>query len=108
LTDFVSRADFFFKDKVVLDESAQETLQTNEYKEGFQAIAQKLQTLENFQEAMIETTIRETLAEKNLKTKDYIKPLRAVLTGKTVGASLFRTVELIGKEKTIERLQSAI
>ena len=39
----------------------------------------------------------------NLKLKDVIHPLRLMITGKSVGAGMFETMEILGQEKCIER-----
>jgi len=43
-----------------------------------------------------------------LKAKELIHPLRYVLTGKTVGPSLFEAMALLGRDKVITRLSKVL
>lgn len=45
---------------------------------------------------------------KGIKMKEIMNPLRLMLTGKSGGASMFDTMELIGKDKCLERMSSFI
>ena len=46
--------------------------------------------------------------ENNLKLKDVIHPLRLMITGKSVGAGMFETMEILGKSECIERMEDFI
>lgn len=53
----------------------------------------------------LEAELRAFLEPRAIKAAVLIHPIRLALTGKTVGPGLFEVVELMGKEKTIARLQ---
>ena len=40
-----------------------------------------------------------------MKLKDVIHPIRLMVTGKSVGAGMFETMEILGKKESIERLE---
>lgn len=42
--------------------------------------------------------------EQGIKLKDIIHPLRMMLTGKTGGAGMFETMEVLGKQESVERI----
>ncbi len=48
------------------------------------------------------------LEEKGLALKNIIHPLRHAITGKSVGAGLFETMELLGREKCVQRIKAQI
>lgn len=67
-----------------------------------------LEDLDNFSAKNIEDGLRNYCAEKKLKPKDLIHPLRVYITGTDAGPGLFETMELIGKESCIKRISRII
>ncbi len=43
--------------------------------------------------------------ENGLKLRDVIHPLRLMVTGRSVGAGMFETMEVLGKEECIDRME---
>ncbi len=78
------------------------------WKENTTEIMKKLiEKLRNAADWKHETTHDITKAyveSSGLKLKDVIHPLRLMLTGKSVGAGMFETMEILGKEECMERL----
>lgn len=56
----------------------------------------------------IKDEIMTYLAAKELKTGEYLWPLRVALTGKEASPGPFEVAEVLGKEKSLARLQQAI
>ena len=52
--------------------------------------------------------MRAVVKEMNVTGADLIHPLRVAVTGKSVSAGIFEVLELLGKEKTINRLGKAL
>jgi len=50
-------------------------------------------------------TLRRLLRRKGIKLKEIIHPLRMMLTGKTGGAGMFETMEVLGKQECIKRIE---
>lgn len=48
------------------------------------------------------------LAETNLKMKELGHPLRIILTGSEFSPGIYKVVEILGKEKTIQRINAAL
>ncbi len=65
----------------------------------------EMQNIEPFRAQSIEQTLRDFAAVNNMKTKEIIHPLRVFVTGREGGPGLFETLELVGKERCIERIQ---
>ena len=59
-------------------------------------------------EKNLEDYARKIAEEKNLKLGKLVQPLRAVLTGKTVSPSVFEILHILGKDKSLKRLQKYI
>lgn len=107
LTDFLEWADFVFVDEVKPDEAARkEHLSVNRAKE-FELLRKRFAALDPFDAQSIEAAFRETVEALGLKSADLVHPIRVALTGRAVGPGLFETIEILGKEKTIQRLSKA-
>jgi glutamyl-tRNA synthetase len=58
--------------------------------------------------AAIEAALRAALVERlGLKPKHAFGPVRVAVTGRTVSPPLFESIELLGRERTLERLVTA-
>lgn len=53
---------------------------------------------------MLEAAVRTLAQEHGLKAKDVFMDLRIAVTGKTVGPPLLESLEILGKEETLNRL----
>lgn len=54
----------------------------------------------------MEKAIRDAAEKANFKAKDFFMELRVAVTGKTVGPPLLESLEILGKEETLSRLQT--
>ncbi len=54
----------------------------------------------------LEKTIRQLAEKSGMKPKDVFMQLRLAVTGKTVGLPLLESLEILGKEETLSRLNS--
>ena len=109
LTEFVQLTDYFFKDDYKIDEKGKRKyLDKNGNKENIKKFSDKLKNLKNFSCENIEKICRDIEREENLKASNIIHPTRMAVSGKTKGAGLFEIMELLGKEKILERMQKVI
>ena len=54
----------------------------------------------------MEKAISDAAEKQNVKAKDLFMELRLAVTGKTVGPPLLESLEILGKEETLSRLQT--
>lgn len=109
LTEFIQLTDYFFKDDYEIEEKGKKKyLDKNENKENIKIFIDKLKNLEDFSHENIEKICRNIIEERNLKAAGIIHPTRMAISGKTKGAGLFEIMELLGREKVLERMQKAI
>lgn len=109
LHEFVELADCFFKDDFTMDEEGKRKyLDKEENKENIRIFADRLEGLEDFSHENIEKICRDLVEEKELKASSIIHPTRMAISGKTRGAGLFEMMEILGKEKVIERMRSIV
>lgn len=99
----------FFSDEIEYDEGAVKSVLAKEgTKEKLNAVIERFGALSNFDLQSIENCVRNLAADLGIKAADLIHPVRVAVTGRTVGAGLFETVALLGKEKTLARLKGAL
>jgi glutamyl-tRNA synthetase len=73
------------------------------------AAIEALRSLSSFDAAEIEAALRAALVDGlGLKPKNAFGPVRVAVTGSAVSPPLFESIELLGRETTLERLESAL
>ncbi|MGB2630766.1 MAG: glutamate--tRNA ligase [Candidatus Omnitrophota bacterium] len=108
LNEFSELTDYFFKDDFVVDEKAKNKhLSAQGNKENVGIFAGRLEALDDFSHEKIESICREIAEERNLKAAQIIHPTRVAISGKSQGAGLFEMMEVLGKEKVLERMKRA-
>jgi len=68
--------------------------------------AEVLRELEPFDAATIEGSLRELAQRLELKPREAFQPIRVAVTGSNVSPGLFESIELLGREKSLERLRA--
>lgn len=104
LQDFVSWADYFWRDDYEVEEEAAEKYLTPQAFAHFKNLIGVFKDLASFDESSIETAFRRYVAEAGIKAKELIHPVRVAVSGKKVGPGLFELLAVLGREKVIERL----
>lgn len=108
LADFPDWADFFLLKSVNLDPAAEKKYLSKDHSKEFNLFIQRLDSLKEFNNASIEATFREMVAELGIESKELIHPIRVALTGKTIGPGLFEIIYYLGKDRAKERLKRFI
>ncbi len=81
---------------------------TAENKARLKAVREALSTLDKFDAATIEATLKSTAAKLGVKVGAIVHPTRLAVTGSNVGPSLYHLLEVLGKEKVIARIDRAL
>lgn len=108
LNDIDKQARFFFKEDFEYDK---DTLNKYLNKKNLDIVKEflvELQNIENFKEQAIESALRHFVDQNKIKARDLIHPLRAFTTGSAGGPPLFDTLELIGKQRCINRIEKML
>lgn len=66
-----------------------------------------LADLEPFEAEAIERELRELAERLELKPRDAFQPIRVAVTGSKVSPGLFESIELLGRERALDRLRAA-
>ena len=95
---------FLFED-VAPDAKARQMLEgQGEY---LATVADRLEVLPTWATDAIEAALREIKDERGLGSKKAFQPVRAATTGTLISPPLFESLELLGRERTVERLRAA-
>jgi glutamyl-tRNA synthetase len=109
VTDIPSAVGYFYGDK--LDYEAQEfekQLGKEFVRENLPELHERLAALPEWTEEAIEECVRGLAAEKEKGARHLIHPLRFATTGRTVSAGLFETMQLLGRERCLLRIEDAL
>ena len=107
VTDFWELSDYFFLAPTSYDEKA-----VKNWKEETPALMQQLisviENIGDFSSENMETIIKDWMTKNEIGMGKVMQPFRLSLVGALKGPHLFDIAEMIGKEETIRRLESAI
>ncbi len=108
LPDFVQQSSFFFKAPEILDIDAVKPKWNDAKKNFFIAYTEKLQSTSEWTAVALENIFKELAAEKTIKPGELQLPFRIMLVGGKFGPPVFNIAELLGKEETVKRINTAI
>ncbi|GGB11344.1 glutamate--tRNA ligase [Macrococcus hajekii] len=103
--EIVELSELFFKDELQLDAEATEVVNGEQVPELMRVLREKLSELDKFDAASIKATIKAVQKETGIKGKNLFMPIRVVVSGQTHGPELPNTMELLGKDKVLERIE---
>ena len=99
---------FYFTDEFDYNPDGVAKHFTFENKARLEAVRETLSTLENFNAASIEATLKSAAAKLGVKLGGIVHPTRLAVTGSNVGPSLYHVLEVLGKEKVLARMDRAL
>jgi glutamyl-tRNA synthetase len=108
LSDFAVTSRPFLADEIDYDpEAVRKHLSQPDAAATLAALRDRLATVDPFAAGPLEAAIRELAEARCVKAGALIHPLRVATTGQAVSPGIFDVVELVGKERTLKRLQAA-
>lgn len=109
LSDVVDLAGFFLAHEVVYDNIAVSKVLTKEgAADTLAALRMVLTALPDFDAETLEAAIRGLAEERQTGLGKMIQPLRVALTGTQVSPGIFETMEILGRETTLARIEKAL
>ena len=100
---------FLFTTEFAVDEAARPKIADADSKKILRRALSDLTPLTSWDHASIEAVLRASLIEEmGLKPRIAFTALRIAATGSTISPPLFESMELLGKEVSLERIASAI
>jgi glutamyl-tRNA synthetase len=99
---------FCLEDEVTYEEKADRKFLKSDIVELFQDLREEISGLSRLTQPNLEKAFTDFLDEKQIKLRKIAQPLRVALTGKTVSPGIFEVMEVLGKDKVIQRMEAAI
>lgn len=107
LADFWPLARFFF-DGPIDDPKARGKFLDEEGRARLAVARQNLAAVEPFDAATIETALREVVERLDAKPNKVFQPVRVAISGTTISPGIFESLELLGREESLLRVDSAL
>ncbi len=107
LAEVVEMVDFLFLDQPPVDEAAWTKTMTGDAGAVLTATFDAYQTVE-WRAETLKARLEEIGAQYGLKLGKAQAPVRVAVTGRTVGLPLFESVEVLGRDRTVARLRTAL
>ena len=106
----VEKTDFFFQDELAYDAKllVGKKMTAEESLGALQQVREALVVLSDFEPEMMESPMRELVAELGLKAGSLFGIVRVAVTGKKVAPPLFDTMAVLGKPCCLERMDRAV
>lgn len=108
LTEFVDQSVYFFTDDFSYNEKDSEKFLTSDNTDVLQNVHDRLERIEQFEHDNIHDAFKDVMDETGLKLGKIAQPVRVALTGGTSSPGIFDVVEILGKERTLSRLEKSI
>lgn len=108
-TTFVDAADaldYFFREPPAFDPKAKAKLLTADKLPLLAKLAEIAASTEPFQAAPLEARVKAWCEADKLELKDVAQPARVALTGRSASPGLFEVMEVLGRDRSLERLRA--
>jgi glutamyl-tRNA synthetase len=108
LKDFSAQGRAYFSDDFDFDEAAvkKNLLKEPRLRELLPALAERMEAVEPFTAETSEAALRAYAEEAEVKPGLLINAARTMLTGQSVGPSMFEVFDVVGRERSVRRLRS--
>lgn len=109
LDEVVPMVRFLFVDAVEIDDKSREAVLAKPgARESLLAASDALRDLEDWTSSSVEAALRALPERLGAKPKAVFQAIRVAVTGTTVSPPLFESIALLGKERTLARLEHAV
>jgi glutamyl-tRNA synthetase len=108
LSDITNNVDFLFLDEPVRDEQSWNKAMKSGAPELLADMRTALAGLEPWQAEPLKETVTAVGEQHGLKLGKAQAPVRVAVTGRTIGLPLFESLEVLGRERTLGRLDAAL
>ncbi len=107
LADFWPLAGFLVEPQPV-DEKAWAKVMDDGGLDRLRAAREALEAVEPFDAEGVEAALRGVVERLGVKPKDVFQPVRVAISGTTVSPGIFESVAALGREETLERVETAL
>ncbi|MBW2525032.1 MAG: glutamate--tRNA ligase [Deltaproteobacteria bacterium] len=108
LVDAADRLDFLFRDPPELEEKAVRKFLNPTKAELLPAFRELVAAQQSFTADDLEVAVKAWVDERGIKLGAVAQPARVALTGRTASPGLFDVMALLGRDRTLERLDRGV
>ncbi len=108
LVELANSLRYYIVEDIQYDERARVKFLTKEISDALIELRGALSALSPFSASEIEKVFRSMVKRRGLKLASLAQPVRVAVTGGTASPGIFEVLEILGKEKTLRRLEKAI
>jgi glutamyl-tRNA synthetase len=99
---------YYIAEEVTYEEKAREKFLNEKCLAPLKELTEALSALPSFTHEELERIFVAIIEKHQIKLKNLAQPVRVAMTGDVKSPSIFELLEIIGKEKTLKRLEKAI
>jgi len=107
LVEMAEGAHFCLAEEISYEKKGDDKFLKPDVLELFEDLNNRLAAMPEFNQESIEKLFIDFLEQKEIKLRKLAQPLRVALTGKTASPGIFEVMEVLGKEKVVERIRKA-
>lgn len=93
---------------IQMDEAAAKKFLTPAIAPLLERLADRFAAVPDFDKEGLEAVFKNVIAEAGIKMGELAQPVRVALTGRTASPGLFEVIDLLGRDRTLERLRRAV
>jgi glutamyl-tRNA synthetase len=108
LVEMALKSAFYFKKDVEFDEKVRNKFLTKDIKPHLEELTRQLESLNEFTSESVEGVFKAVAEKAEMKLGKIAQPVRAALTGKKESPGIYDVVILLGRGRTLTRLNNAI
>jgi glutamyl-tRNA synthetase len=108
LLELANAATFYFAEHIHYEEQAAQKFLVPNVSDHLKAMATAITAVQNFSKEGIDEFLKAFIQEKDIKFKVIAQPLRVALTGKTISPGIDEVMVTLGKDRVVQRINSAI
>lgn len=108
LIEMADGALFYFQDKLEYEPKSADKFLKPQSMEPLKQVRQQIESMGEFTEESLEKVFKTIMDQTGLGMGKIAQPVRVALSGKSVSPGIFEMIEVLGKERTLQRLNDAI
>lgn len=107
LTEMAGMAGFYYRDITAYEEKGAQKFLNRAALEPMSQLIERLNAIDRFTHEHLEDAFQAVMAATGLKLGKIAQPVRMALTGTTVSPGIFEIISVLGKDRTLSRLNAA-
>lgn len=108
LVELAGSLRYYILEEVEMEQRAREKFINAKNLENLASARAALERAEDFTAPGLEAAFRKLMEERGVKLGALAQPVRVAVTGRTESPGIFEVLEIVGRERTLKRLERAI